>query len=291
VYNLANKHIYHIFNKNGLSYHSILLNNYTINYWDSGNEKPVLILLHGFGASTEFQWYKQVKDLSVNYRLILPNLLYFGGSTSNTPSYSIKNQVEAIQLLIDKLNVKTFDLCGVSYGGAVAAELALASQDKIKKLILVDSPVKYFNDEDIKSIAEKFKVSGLIDLLVPKSYKGLKTLLKIAFVKPPLAPAFILKDMFNNMYNKQVEDKKGLLISVDNEKEFYANQNYPFQFPELLVWGEQDKLIPLHIGKQLQEHIGENARLVIIPKAAHMPILEQAKQFNKIILEFLTKGN
>ena len=285
VYNIANKHIYHILNKNGLTYQSIQLNNYTINYWDSENEKPVLILLHGFGATTEFQWYKQVKDLSVNYRLILPNLLYFGGSTSTIPSYSIKNQLEAMQLLIDKLTVKTFDLCGVSYGGVVAAELALANQSKVKKLILVDSPVKYFNDADIKSINEKFKVSGLIDLLAPNTYKGLKTLLEIAFVKPPLAPTFILKDMFNNMYNKQVEDKKGLLNSVDNEKEFYANQNYPFQFPVMLIWGAEDKLIPLHIGKQLQEHIGENAQLVI------MPVLEQAKVFNKIVLEFLKTGN
>ncbi len=196
-----------------------------------------------------------------------------------------------MQLLIDKLDVKTFNLCGVSYGGVVSAELALANQDKIKKLILVDSPVKYFNDKDIKSINEKFKVKGLVELLVPDNYKGLKPLLEIAFVKPPLAPAFILKDMYNNMYNKQVEEKKGLLNSVEKEKEYYANQNYPFRFPVLLVWGEQDKLIPLHIGKQLKEHIRENARLIIIPKAAHMPVLEQAKQFNKIIMEFLNKGN
>ena len=102
---------------------------------------------------------------------------------------------------------------------------------------------------------------------------------------------FILKDMFDNIYNKQVEDKKGLLRDVELEKEFYSNRNYNFNFPVLLVWGEEDKLIPSRIGKQLNEHIGSNSKLVIIPNAAHMPALEQAKVFNKTILDFLLKGN
>ncbi len=291
MYNLVNKHVYHILTKNNLVYRTAQLGNYSITYWDSESEKPVLVLLHGFGASTEFQWYKQVKELSVNYRLILPNLLYFGESKAVTPKYSIGDQVMAMQALLDKLSIQSFNLCGVSYGGVVAAELALKNKDKVQKLILVDSPVKYFNDDDIKSACDKFKVSDLINLLCPENYKGLKPLLAIAYAKPPYAPTFILKDMFDNIYNKQVEDKKGLLREVELEKEFYSNRNYNFNFPVLLVWGEEDKLIPSRIGKQLNEHIGSNSKLVIIPNAAHMPALEQAKVFNKTILDFLLKGN
>ena len=109
-----NKYIFRQFSKSGLKQKEIELAGYKINYWDSEENKPVLILIHGFGASTEFQWYQQVQELSVNYRLILPNLLYFGKSNSNPKVYAIKNQVEALQLLLDTLHVDKFNACGVS---------------------------------------------------------------------------------------------------------------------------------------------------------------------------------
>ena len=153
----------------------------------------------------------------------------------------------------------------------------------------MDSPVKYFNDDDINCIKEKFNVSGMKDLLVPHYYRGLKTLMKIAYLKPPWIPTFIMKDMYKNLYSRQAEDKKGLIRMLEVEKTFYARQEYNFDFPVLLIWGEGDNLIPLRIGKQLKEHIGKNAEMVIIPNAAHMPALEQAKAFNKTVLNFLKK--
>ncbi len=286
-----NKYIFRQFSKSGLKQKEIELAGYKINYWDSEENKPVLILIHGFGASTEFQWYQQVQELSVNYRLILPNLLYFGKSNSNPKVYAIKNQVEALQLLLDTLHVDKFNACGVSYGGLVAAELGLQNSGRLEKLVLVDSPVKYFSDKDETIAKSEFNVSSLEELLIPNQYKGLKKLLAVAYHKPPFVPNFILKEMFYSMYNLQVEDKKELLKSLNSTRDLYANQNYFFHIPVLLVWGEADKLIPLHIGKELQQHIGTTARLEVMPNCAHMPALENPKLFNKILINFLGKKN
>jgi pimeloyl-ACP methyl ester carboxylesterase len=287
TYKIADQHTSHQLSKNGLHLKSLQSGNFNIVYWDSGGDKPVLILLHGFGASTQFQWYKQVGSLTDSYRVILPDLIYFGGSTVNSPISSVGEQVEAIQTLIDQLGIKTFSLCGVSYGGLVAAELALSNQEKIKKMILCDAPVKFMDENDIKLIYEKFNVKSFNELLVPDNYKKLKKLLSIAYLHPPKVPAFMLKSVYRNLYIKQAEGQNSLLNSLDKEKDLFANREYHYQLPVLLIWGAEDNLIPVKVGQELQKHIGANARLEIIPNTAHMANLEAPKAFNKIMIGFL----
>lgn len=61
--------------------HKKVIHDDTVEYWDNELEKPALVLLHGFGATTRYQWFRQVEMLSKNYRVILPNLLHFGNSS------------------------------------------------------------------------------------------------------------------------------------------------------------------------------------------------------------------
>jgi len=289
TYKIAESYTSNKLHQNKLFLKELKTGNYNITYWDSGSDKPVIILLHGFGASTQFQWYKQVDVLTDSYRVILPNLIYFGGSTVNTPISSVSEQVNAMQTLIDQLGIKTFSLAGVSYGGVIAAELALLNQDRVSKMILCDAPIKFMNEKDIQLVFEKFKVKSFNQLLVPDNYRSLKKLLGIAYLHPPRVPAFMLKSVYKNMYTKQSFGQNSLLNSINTEKDFYTNRVYHYQFPVLLIWGEKDMLIPVKVGQELQEHIGGNARLEIIPQTAHMPNLEAPKAFNKTMIAFLKK--
>ena len=261
----------------------------TIAYWDSENDKPVLILLHGFGASTEFQWYKQANEFSKQYRVILPNLLYFGESSSQTPDFSVASQVKAIQELIDKLGLRSFNLGGVSYGGLIAAELANVEKDKIKKLVIIDAPLKFFTREDNKAVLQNYNVASYEELLVPSDYKKLKRLLNVAYQNPPLAPDFGLKSFYKHSVLIHAKEQRELIRSLATQQTEYVQHDYIFDFPVLLLWGENDKLIPLHVGNELKEYFGKNSELKVIPNTAHMPILEDPKSANKIILEFLKK--
>jgi len=285
TYKIAYKHTSKTLHKSGLELKEFKNEKFTITYWDSGGDKPVMILLHGFGASTQFQWYKQVKSLKDTYRLVLPNLIYFGGSTSSSPISSVADQVYAMQSLIEYLGIKTYTLCGVSYGGLVSAELALLNPKSIKKLILCDAPIKFLTEKDIQKTLEKYKINSLSELLVPSNHKKLKPLMSIAYLKPPSVPRFMFKSVYKNMYVTQADGQKRLLQSLENQKEFFAAKTYHYDFPVLLIWGEGDELIPITVGQELQKHIGENAKLIVIPKTAHMPCLEAPKKFNTYLLE------
>lgn len=287
TYKIAKHVINHKLQRSGLSYKQIDLGKYHLNYWDSEEDKPVLILVHGFGSSTQFQWSNQVEALHKNYRLILPNLIYFGGSSCDSSVTMVNEQVYALQALIEKLGIKKYSLCGVSYGGLVAAELGLRDKGSIQKMILCDAPVKYLDDKDVQLICAKYHEKSVADLLIPDNYKKLKPLMGIAYAHPPNPPLILFRSFYENMYNTQREGKQRLIQGLEIEKADFKARTYGYKFPVLLIWGAEDQLIPVSVGRLLLAHLGANARLEIIPNTAHMPSLENPDAFNAIVLKFL----
>jgi pimeloyl-ACP methyl ester carboxylesterase len=273
--------------KNGLTFHEKQFEKYLIRYWDSGGDKPVLILLQAFTAEGKFTWRKQVKAFGQKFRLVIPNLLYFGGSTATSPDYSVSEQVNAIDDLLNHLGINSFFLCGASYGGIVALELALSKSERVKKLIILGTPIKFLTEEDRQPVYEKYGADGKVSLLVPDNHRKAKKLLGIAYKNPPPVPLFIFKSIYENLYVPQSEDRKKLLSRLENEEHIYNARNYQYPFPVLLIWGEEDHLVPLHVGKKLKEHIGANTILEIISGTTHLPNLEKPKIFNEIVLAFL----
>ena len=70
--------------RDGVQKHSVELNGDHIEYWDGGDGDEVVLLLHGFGGDALFQWFPQMRAFSDRYRVIAPDLLWFGGSHSQT---------------------------------------------------------------------------------------------------------------------------------------------------------------------------------------------------------------
>lgn len=288
TYKIASRHIDAKMANADLRYYELKTSDYTITYWDNNNKKPVLILLHGFGATTEFQWYKQVKKLGENFRIVMPNLLYFGSSDAAQKGYKIADQVQFVNRLTDTLNIRYFSVCGISYGALVAAEYVDMYPDKVNKLIITDGPVKFFSDRDINEINKNFDVDNISDLLLPDNPKEFKKLLDIVYYKHPYVPDFVLKNLYTNLYSYDKNDQTQLLKHLDDEKEYYNLKEYKnLNLPILLVWGNNDNLIPKHIGEELNAYFGEKSNLVLLNKTAHLPNFEKPGTYTKIITDFL----
>ena len=144
-YKFVDKHTKKKLKKAGLEHFVLDSEDYTFSYWDTGEkEKPVYFLLHGFGSSTNLHWYQQAKLLAKTHRLILPNLLYHGSKVKGQEKYGIQDQVEAMSHLLKELKIDSMVLGGISYGGLVAAELGMQEKEKVRKLTIFSSPVKFF---------------------------------------------------------------------------------------------------------------------------------------------------
>lgn len=281
-----NHYVNFIFWRHGLRLKTLKIGGFIIEYWESKNEKPNLLLLQAFAAESKYSWHKQIASLAKKHHLIIPNLIYFGGSTMHPKSYAIGDQIKAVQLLIDFLQLQSFALSGSSYGGVIAIGIANQNKEKILKLILTNGPIKYDSEEDINAILADFGLKEKSQLLVPENHHQLHKLFGISYHKKPPVPAFFFKGIHRNLYANS-DDKRKLVAKSSEELALLREIEYNFDFPILLIWGEEDRLAPLRIGKALKADFGANATLIIIPKTAHMPNFEKPRAYNRIMNDFL----
>jgi pimeloyl-ACP methyl ester carboxylesterase len=287
VYKLAEKHIGKKMDAASLQLYKEVIKGDSVEYWDTKTDKPVMLLIHGFGASTKYQWYNQVEYLSEKYRVIMPNLLYFGTTRPENPRYEISDQVTLVNNLMNHLGINKYTVCGVSYGGLITMELAVQNQDKIEKVIAFDAPVKFIQASDIVSVKNKFEVETIEELFAPSNPKGLKKLLYLATIKKSIVPASWLQEFYDDLYGVDLEHKRKLMTHLLAKTEEYTSHEYKLHMPVLLIWGSNDPVVPVRTGILLKEHIGENAQLEIIKNGAHMPSMAKKKKFDKIVKSFL----
>lgn len=287
IYRLSEKHINKKMKRASMQLYYADVEGDYIEFWDNNNSKPILVLVHGFGASTKYQWYKQIEWLSKEFRIIMPNLLHFGKTKPGTEKYRLADQVEMVHDLIEHLGIEEYSICGVSYGGLITAELAAKYPKGIQRIVAFDAPIKYIHQQDIFNVCQRFNVASIEELFVPRDAKGLKKLLYLATLKNPLLPSSWLKEFYNELYGYNLQDKIKLISSLLDDMGEYTTHKYPLKMPVLLIWGSNDPIIPAKRGQMLANHIGENARLVIIDSGAHLPNFAKTRKFDSVLREFL----
>lgn len=285
IFKFTKKFIWNRFLDNGFQNREIKADDLVIDYWDNNKDSEVIILLHGFGVQTEYQWYKQIAILSQKYRVIVPNLLYFGKTVQNN-KYQLQDQINLVKIIVERLQLQKFDLMGLSYGGLIAIEFCVQNKEIVNKLILIDSPIKYLTTNDLETICQIYQINKIEELFAPRNYIGFKKQFKAAYYLKQFIPDFIYKVLYDNLCLPNIENWERLILELKSNLELYAQKEYLIEHSILLVWGEYDDIIPTSIGSQLKNHL-KNSKLEVIKKSKHLPNIEQANQFNKLMMNFL----
>lgn len=259
-----------------------------LSYWEGGEGEP-LVLLHGFGASALWQWYPQVGPLSKAHRLIIPDLLFFGRSQTESPERSLTHQARTVCHLLDELEIEKAHFLGMSYGGFVTYTIATKFRERLNRMILVGCPADVVAKADHQETLQDLGVEHIADLLLPEDPKDLRKLLAIAWHRPPWVPLPFLRDAHRVLMSSQVENKRELLIDLLEYLDGKRSQvpRLPPEAKTLLVWGEHDRIFPLSLAQRLDEKLGELCELCVLEKAAHAPNMERTRLFNRRVLDFL----
>jgi pimeloyl-ACP methyl ester carboxylesterase len=256
----------------------------TLEYW-IGGDGPDLVLLQGFGATAIWQWGDQIGPFVREYRVIVPNLLWFGESASENADYSLGHQVRIVAALLDRLGSERAHLVGASYGGLVAYEFGARYPERVGRLVLSDSPGRAYRREDYEAACARFGVERLSELLVPRDRAGVRKLMEIGFADPPWIPGFVLDQALAEFYAGSREEKAALLDTI--VADWPALDGGDPTAPTLLVWGRDDTVFPLEIAERLLARLGRRATLAIIDGARHVPNMEHPERFNALVLGFL----
>ncbi len=269
--------------------HFVEVDGATVHYQEFGDAAdPTLILIHGFTSST-YVWHPVAPQLAEeNFHVVAVDLLGFG--YSDKPAwfeYSIVSQSRIIERLMDRLGIGRATLVGNSYGGAVASTVALDYPERVGKLVLVDAVINDYAKNN--SILKYASIVGLGEIVTPFLLDS-KTFMRYR-MKNTLAPQnhhLITQERIDsshrplsaaNAHHSVLSSARHWDAARIEEDAFLINQ------PTLIVWGEDDKIIPLQDGEKLHREI-LNSRLVVLKDCGHAPQIEKPARFVNLVAEF-----
>ncbi|TKW02239.1 hypothetical protein SEVIR_8G233000v4 [Setaria viridis] len=247
------------------------------------NDRPAVVLVHGFAADGIVTWQFQVGALAKHYDVYVPDLLYFGGSTSPSSDRSPGFQAECLAAALRKLGVGSCAVVGFSYGGMVSFKMAEAHPDLVRSLVVSGSVVA-MTDSISETMLERIGVKSSAELLLPESVKGLKALFSIATHRKLWFPDRLYRDYLKVMFpnrKERAELLEGLVVSNKDATVPVLPQKI------LLLWGENDNIFHIELGKTMKEQLGEKTMLQSIRKAGHLVHLERPCVYNRCLKEFL----
>ena len=246
-------------------------------YEVAGNGHP-LVLIHGFSLDTRM-WDDQFELFARDYKVIRYDVRGYGKSA--VPGSDGYYHADDLRTLLDHLGIGHAHILGLSLGGAIALEFALAYPDMIHALILVDSVLWGHNWSE-----ESSKRDGAV--WAAGSVEGARALW---LAHPLFAPAMENASVAPRL-TQIVTDYSGWSWANDDPgllpDPVAAQRLGQISVPTLVVIGEHD-LPDFHaIAHTLQQQI-PNARTVVLPGVGHMSNMEDPEGFNKAVLSFLTK--
>lgn len=243
------------------------------------NDKPVLVLLHGFSAD-KYVWNRFAKRLSSQYHLIIPDLKGHGQTAySPTDDYSVPSQCRMLLALLKQMNITRFSIVGNSMGGMMAAKLFDEMPERIDKAVLIDPA-------GAKSPYAQNMIDNNINPFEHNNEQDFFNFYDLIMAKPPFVPRFILRALAWEFINKR-EQYTHMFTQFFNLRDFYS-RNYQFDYSQsMLIWGLNDKLLPVDDFIHWKMMLNTNTH--IYEDLGHMPMVEDVKRVSKDILEFLNK--
>jgi len=252
------------------------------------NRRPSLLLVHGFGADSLTGWDTQICALGNRFDLFIPDLIFFGDSTTKSSERTEIFQAECLKSMLQHLGVESVIVVGHSYGGFVAFWMAHKYPNLVRRLVIVSSGICMAPSTN-DPLLEEFGSSDIEDLLIPKNVRDLKKVANFCFYRMPWLPSFIYKDLLQTVERNREQKAELLHATVIGSKSLQAlpsvNQDV------LIVWGHKDRIFRLEQAYVLQRHIGEKGKLVVIKECGHVLPLEKPSQLNQHLLEFLQLEN
>lgn len=261
----------------------------TIHFQEFGERgKPTLLLIHGFTAST-FVWQAVAPVLAEDFHVFAVDLVGFG--FSDKPrwfDYTIGSQARMIERFMDRLGIGRATIVGSSYGGAVALTVALDYAERVEKLVLVDAVIN--NSPKNHPILKLAKFRGVGEVITPFLIDS-KMFMKIR-MKETLHPAnhhLITKERIDSVVRplSAADGHHAVLASGRNWEADRIEEDLSLvSQPTLIIWGENDNVIPMHNGETLYNSI-LNSRFVVLKHCGHVPMEEKPEIFASLVTEFL----
>lgn len=254
-------------------------------YIEKGDGESV-ILIHGFFYDS-YMWSGNIDALAEHFKVYAIDLWGFGYSTRQPLDYGYQLYANQVLKFMDSLNIPRAVLVGQSMGGGTAIKFCTQYRERVNKLLLVDAggmpnPIPLAGRFFALPRVGEFFLSRNTDAIRMKNLRDI-------FIHNK---EVITQSYFENVtkfHKIKGTNETSLTILRRNffdKLSYEIHQLGKMDVPIMMVWGREDRAIPLDCGEKMHR-ILEGSRLEIIEDAGHVPQSERPEVFNQLSLNFL----
>jgi pimeloyl-ACP methyl ester carboxylesterase len=272
----------------------VVVQGYNIHYVEVGEGDPIILIPGAF--STYRHWNRVIPHLSKHYRLICID--YLGVGDSDKPrsgfGYTIEEQADLIAKMIEVLQLSKVQIFGVSYGGAIALNLAARYPKKVDKIISIEGNGIKHQDFPYRPM------KGLLGWPVVGE-------LSIGAIRLGVADRFVAKSVMGKAWEQMTKAEKKEIVKIiaQNNKTAssvswhlisrtletsrdFADQAKTIQTPVLYLYGANSYYHGMAVtnAEFLRTHL-RNAKIVRFHDGIHDLELQKPEDVAALALEFL----
>ncbi|MGW1378155.1 alpha/beta fold hydrolase [Streptomyces sp. NPDC002446] len=253
----------------------------TIGYEDEGSGEP-LVLLHGHPFDRSM-WRPQIEHFSrAGWRVIAPDLRGYGESSVVPGTTPLETFVRDTVALLDRLGVGRFVVGGLSMGGQIVMEFWRLFPDRIRGMLLADTFAAAETDEGKaarRAMAERLLREGMAGY-------AHEVLPKMISPRTIEAQPDVARHVLGMMTGTPPQGAAAALRGRAERPDYTALLSR-ITVPVWVAVGAEDTYTPVSDARDICRRT-PYAKLTVIERAAHMPNLERAPEFNAALQEFLT---
>lgn len=243
--------------------------------WEAGDGPPLLVL-HGVDGGDGLLPFHG--GLAERFRVVAPSLPGFGRTELPGWMDSVDDLAYFLLDLLEDLE-ENVDVLGVGFGGWVAAEMAVRSQHRFRRLVLADAVGIKVSGAETPDIADTLVLghddAARLTWHDPAAAAGMKW---------PGAPGLSEEELTGVLHALQTVSLLGWKPFMHNPK--LLRRVHRITIPTLILWGESDRVVSPDYGRALHRAI-PGSLFQVIPQAGHYPHRERPDDFVSAVSTFL----
>src|SRR4051794_19472904 len=266
-----------------------------VNVVEIGSGEPEVVFVHGLAGSWQ-NWLENMPHFAAaGHRVIAFDLPGFGGSEAPREKISIPGYGRLVDTLLDRLEVGPAVLIGNSMGGFIAAEVAIQYPARVRRLVLVSAAgltVEYQRNEPVLGalrVGRRLLVAwggflGARSDAIARRPRARRMLMRLVVHDADRIPAPLIAEQVRGARNSGFVDALDALTDYPIRARLGA-----IRCPTLIVWGVEDRLIPVRDAAEFERLI-PGSRKVVWRETGHLAMLERPGAFNALVEDFLAEG-
>jgi pimeloyl-ACP methyl ester carboxylesterase len=264
-----------------------------VNVIDLGEGDRTIVFIHGLSGAW-VNWPENLPAFAASNRVIAMDLPGFGASPMPEEKISIAGYARGVEALLDELGVDSAAVVGNSMGGFIGAELAIRFPARVERLVLVSAAgltIEYQRNERVlgvlRALEKPLSVYGAwfatrSDALARRA-RVRRLLMGFVAARPDLLPAPLIAEQIRG------SGKPGFVDALDALTDYPIRDRLPeIACPTLIVWGADDKLVPVRDADEFERLIPDS-RKVVFEDTGHVAMLERPEAFNELLARFLAE--